>query len=165
MWCHISVPQSDRSPVEIQHQVCVVLPKSRDESRCQRSGELQVLVCKQEWCYSSVQSNVHISHNKPWTLYTWNLMLESVLFISVHEVVLLFIHLSWMKQWNLYKEYIENSQNSTIGPATNHKAEWVRIKFHIIEEVLWGCMSTRWHCNKGNFISSWWGILQLLFEK
>lgn len=62
MWSHISIPQSDRSPVEIQRQVCVVLSKSREESRCQRGGELQILVCKQEWSYTGVQSNEIISH-------------------------------------------------------------------------------------------------------
>lgn len=55
-----------------------------------------------------------------------------------------------------------HSQHSATGSAPNCKPEWVWLKVHFIEEALCVWMSSGWLCIEGNFISRWWGILQLL---
>lgn len=167
MRCHIPVPHSDRGPIEIQCQVCVVLPKSRDESRCQRGGELQVLVCKQEWCYSGVQSNVCTYHTKDPEIIHVDLHKFSTIHTSLQaSTYCLFIH-PHTKNCISHEDFQcrAHSQHSASGSAMNHKAKWVWLKVHIVEDTLRVCKSTGWHCDKGNFISHGWGILQLLYEK
>lgn len=45
---HVFVPESQRSPVKVQKEGGVMLPEARHEGRGQCSGQLQVLVSKQQ---------------------------------------------------------------------------------------------------------------------
>ena len=65
---HVSVPQGDRGPVEVQSEGRVVLPQARDEAGGQKGGHLQVLVSKEEWGNRGVQpemSPIPNTHTDP----------------------------------------------------------------------------------------------------
>ena len=53
---HVSVPEREAGPVEVQAQQGVVLPQAREHRGGQGGGELQVLVREQQRSHSGVQA-------------------------------------------------------------------------------------------------------------
>lgn len=64
MWSHVSVPQSDRGPVEVQCEGSVVLPKPRDEVGWQGGGHLKILVSEEEWSNRGVQTEMSPNNSR-----------------------------------------------------------------------------------------------------
>lgn len=69
---HVSVPESQRSPVKVKDEGGIMLSKARNERGGQCGGQLQVLVSKQQRsnCGIHTEQAGHRKQNHHWSFHT-----------------------------------------------------------------------------------------------
>jgi len=60
MWGHVSVPERERGPVEVQAQQGVVLAEAGQQGGGQGGGQLQVLVREQQRSHRGVHAGQEV---------------------------------------------------------------------------------------------------------